>query len=179
VQHTPLPFPYRLAPHAAERPPKHLGAASLLNETPPSGGGYLGSRGQFRPCGGSPAPSPLCGIDFKISCIDQSKSWFGYEVAKVIGVDDVGPKTPGRAKVIKIIKKWLETGVIHEIDGTDKQRKPRKFIAPGTYRDEQPETTKMTIPDLRDLGFPGDAGWSTGGALGAFAPPAPLAPPPL
>jgi hypothetical protein len=65
----------------------------------------------------------------------RSENWFGKVVAEVVGIDDVNSKTSGRAKVSGIIKKWLETKVIQEVDGEDENRHKRKFIKPGPWND--------------------------------------------
>jgi hypothetical protein len=52
--------------------------------------------------------------NWQISQGRQGKNWFGYEVARVIGMDDVGPKTAGRA---------------------DASHREREFIVPGSLKD--------------------------------------------
>ena len=56
----------------------------------------------------------------------QAKDWVGKAVAKALGLN-LNNKAD-KAKVVGLIKIWLDTGSLVEVDGLDSQRKKRTFI---------------------------------------------------
>jgi hypothetical protein len=81
----------------------------------------------------------------------QAKEWFGYEVAKVLGIDltrhNRSDKREGLAKVKQVIKRWLKNKVLDIEEREDSSRRMRSYIIPGTFKPEVPVEPEN---DLRD-----------------------------
>jgi hypothetical protein len=59
----------------------------------------------------------------------QASNWAGIIVADVLGIDPA----KDRARIKDILKAWLQTDMLREVEGEDKHRKPRVFIEVGTW----------------------------------------------
>jgi len=56
----------------------------------------------------------------------QAKAWVGKPIAKALALDLDSKQD--KAKVTELIKYWLKTGALIEVDGKDENRNDRKFI---------------------------------------------------
>jgi hypothetical protein len=72
----------------------------------------------------------------------RAKNWFGYEVARVVGIDDVGPKTAGRRKVTAIIETWLKNKVLTVETKADASHHEREYIVLGPLKDDTPSASQ-------------------------------------
>lgn len=59
----------------------------------------------------------------------QAKTWVGNVIADVLDVD---PKK-ARGRINDILKQWIETGMLVEVEGFDDSRRPRTFVEVGTW----------------------------------------------
>jgi hypothetical protein len=59
----------------------------------------------------------------------QAKNWAGVAVADACGLD--AKKDRGRIK--DILKQWVETDMLREVEAPDEQRRPRIFVEVGTW----------------------------------------------
>jgi AAA domain len=59
----------------------------------------------------------------------RSTSWAGFAVAEVLGLDPSQPSV--RAAVRSMLKTWVGTGALREVERLDDQRKPKKFVEVG------------------------------------------------
>lgn len=63
----------------------------------------------------------------------QSDEWVGIAVADVIGADLESPNDKARIKAL--VKGWIQSDVLREVDGKDEKRNVRKFVRVGTLVD--------------------------------------------
>jgi hypothetical protein len=56
----------------------------------------------------------------------RSPDWAGYSVSDMLGLDP--EEKEGKARIRKIIEKWIETGGVEKYNMPDKNRRPRYFI---------------------------------------------------
>jgi hypothetical protein len=59
----------------------------------------------------------------------RAATWAGYVVGEVVGFNTTDPS--GRRRAESMLKKWVEAGVLREIDVPDEHRKPRPCITSG------------------------------------------------
>jgi hypothetical protein len=60
----------------------------------------------------------------------QAKDWAGVAIAKVLNLDMT--KKADKAKVIAMLRTWIENGMFVVVEGEDEKRMTRKFIEVGT-----------------------------------------------
>lgn len=69
--------------------------------------------------------------DGKWRADQRSSEWVGNIVSTTLGAD---PTDDGqRKRSAKMVKEWIKTGVLVEVDGMDAQRKPRRFVEVGKW----------------------------------------------
>lgn len=56
----------------------------------------------------------------------QSPEWVGHGLSSMLGLDITQPTA--KKRLIKIIDRWIETGVLQKVTGFDAKRKPREFV---------------------------------------------------
>ena len=67
---------------------------------------------------------------------EQSEDWVGYALGPICGLD---PEVKGQRKKLKrLIREWVENGVLRKVTGRDRSRKPRGFIAVPGYEKNVP-----------------------------------------
>jgi hypothetical protein len=59
----------------------------------------------------------------------RSDRWAGKAVAETLGMDL--SNTAARARVRSLLKTWISTGALREIERLDERRKPRRFVEVG------------------------------------------------
>ena len=86
-------------------------------------------------------PDPLDGVtgkDFEMAAVairagkwrkdSQCKDWVGHAIAKALKLGDVSKKGSGKTKVVGLVKIWLASGALIEVEGQDDRRRVRTFI---------------------------------------------------
>ena len=58
----------------------------------------------------------------------QAKAWAGHAVAAVMKLDAETDK----AKIVALLKTWIESGALVVVEGEDEQRKRRQFVEVGS-----------------------------------------------
>ena len=58
----------------------------------------------------------------------QAKEWAGHAVAAVMKLDAEADK----AKIVALLKTWIESGALVVVEGEDEQRKKRAFVEVGS-----------------------------------------------
>lgn len=62
----------------------------------------------------------------------QAKDWVGFVIADVTGLDPVKQ----RGRINDIVKTWLETDMLREVEGQDEKRMTKLFVEVGTWHAE-------------------------------------------
>lgn len=62
----------------------------------------------------------------------QAKDWVGFLIADITGLDPV----KHRARINDIVKTWLETDMLREVEGQDEKRMTKLFVEVGTWHAE-------------------------------------------
>ncbi|MEG8222442.1 hypothetical protein OSJ57_17705, partial [Sphingomonas sp. HH69] len=69
--------------------------------------------------------------DGKYRADSRSADWVGNIISTTLGMD---PTEDGsRKRATKMIREWMKTGTLIEVEGMDAKRNPRRFVEVGKW----------------------------------------------